>query len=341
MNKLKKIGLTALSASLVAISANAGEMSVSGSAKIATEGFSGENQNAGTTFSMGNQLTFSGSGELENGLNVSLSFVLDQNDDKAADDQSTAGYYNNGTPFDSHSVSVGNDSLGTLVFAGEGGSSASGAIDTTAAGDLWDAFDGKTYVNNDSTTTLPDLAKTAAAGDNSILYTTPELVDGLTLVASYSPQGSNKESATGYGINYTGIEGLSVHYADSDVVGATTAADGDNTVIKASYAYGPVTVSYSNMDHDLGASDNSTDIEITSYAISYSVTDSISVTYGNEESEKGSTGNVDAEIDAISASYTAGGMTISASRYDGENLAYTTGSDEDMEYWALSASFAF
>ena len=30
---------------------------------------------------MGNQLTFSGSGELDNGMNVSLSFVLDQNDD--------------------------------------------------------------------------------------------------------------------------------------------------------------------------------------------------------------------------------------------------------------------
>lgn len=337
MNKLKKIGLTALSASLVAISANAGEMSVSGSAKIATEGFNGENQNAGTTFSMGNQLTFSGSGELENGLNVSLTFILDQNDDSTT---AASQLYSNG-PFDSHSVSVGNDSLGTLKFSGEGGSTASGAIDTTAAGDLWDAFDGKTYVDANTTTVFPDLAKTADGGNNSILYTSPELVDGLTLVGSYVPQGSNKESATGYGINYSGIEGLSVHYADSDVVGATTAADGDNTVLKASYAYGPITVSYSNMDHDLGATDNSTDIELTSYAISYSVTDSISVTYGNEESEKGSTGNVDAEIDAISASYTAGGMTISAAMYDGENLAYGTASNQDMEYWSLSASFAF
>lgn len=332
MNKLKKIGLTALSASLVAISANAGEMSVSGSAKIATEGFTGENQNAGTTFSMGNQITFSGSGELENGLNVSLSFILDQGDDGSSPNSlSTA-------PFDSHSVTIGNDSIGTLVFAGEGGSSASGAIDTTAAGDLWDAFDGKTYIDADSSTTLPDLALTAAAGDNSIRYTSPELVDGLTLVGSYSPQGAKKKSATGYGINYTGVEGLSVHYADSDVVGTTAADDGDNTVLKASYAYGPVTVSYSNMEHDLLATAN--DVEITSYAISYTVTDSISVTYGNEESKKG-TGNTDAEIDGITASYTAGGMTISASRYDAENLAYTTGSDEDMEYWALSASFAF
>ena len=78
---------------------------------------------------MGNQLTFSGSGELDNGMNVSLSFVLDQADETT---ETSAR-----SPFDSHSVTVSSDSLGSLVFSGEGGSSASGAIDTTAAGDLW------------------------------------------------------------------------------------------------------------------------------------------------------------------------------------------------------------
>ena len=32
--------------------------------------------------------------------------------------------------------------MGTLVFAGEGGASAASSIDTTAAGDIWDNFDG-------------------------------------------------------------------------------------------------------------------------------------------------------------------------------------------------------
>ena len=45
-------------------------------------------------------------------------------------------------PFDSHSVTVSSDALGTLVFAGEGGSSAATSIDTSAAGDIWDSFDG-------------------------------------------------------------------------------------------------------------------------------------------------------------------------------------------------------
>jgi hypothetical protein len=41
MNKFKKIGLTALAASLVSVSANAGELTASGAASITAEGYSG------------------------------------------------------------------------------------------------------------------------------------------------------------------------------------------------------------------------------------------------------------------------------------------------------------
>ena len=72
---IKKVGLTALAGSLVAASAYAGEMSVAGSASLNVEHTNGGAANSGKTFSMGNQLTFSGSGELDNGLTVSLSFI--------------------------------------------------------------------------------------------------------------------------------------------------------------------------------------------------------------------------------------------------------------------------
>jgi outer membrane protein OmpU len=123
MNNLKKIGMTALAASLVSTSVFAGEMTVAGSASMTMENYSIDSRNNGKGFSMGNQLTFTGGGELDNGMNVSLSFVIDQGDDENADETS---------PFDSHSVSVSSDALGTLTFHGEGGSSAQGAIDTTA-----------------------------------------------------------------------------------------------------------------------------------------------------------------------------------------------------------------
>ena len=43
----------------------------------------------------------------------------------------------------------------------------------------------------------------------------------------------------------------------------------------------------------------------------------------------------------ISASYTAGGMTITASMSDATDIDGTTTATEDRERWALGASFAF
>ena len=81
----------------------------------------------GKNFSMANSVYLAGSGELDNGMTVSMSFELDQ----GADTGTGTG------PFDSHSVTIASDALGTLRFSGHGGSSAQGAMDTTAAGDLW------------------------------------------------------------------------------------------------------------------------------------------------------------------------------------------------------------
>jgi outer membrane protein OmpU len=327
MNKFKKIGLTALAASLVSVSAHAGEMSVAGSASMNVEGYSGENLDGGTGYSLGNQLTFSGSGELDNGMTVSLSFVLDQNDDSTA-----AGAAYSGGPFDSHSVKVSSDSLGTLTLAGEGGSSASTSIDGTAAGDIWDTFDGAR--GNVTAVAVSD----SGTGDNSLFYTLPSVMDGLSINVSYQPQGSGREAATGYGATYTGMEGLTIKYATTDEAGTTEALSGDQDVWNVSYAMGPITATASNSDFDVGTS--TSDQEISSYAISYTISDSMSITYGMEEIEKGGS-TTDAEYSAISASYTAGGMTISAAMKDAENVAHGTGTNEDFEYWTLGASFAF
>jgi outer membrane protein OmpU len=324
---IKKIGLTALAASLVSVSANAGAISVSGGASMNVTGHTGEGRNVGSSFSMGNQLTFTGSGELDNGLNVSVSFVIDQGDDTAA---STG-------PFDSHSVTVSSDAMGSLTLAGEGGTTATGAINKSAAGNLWDAFDGLGTLN--TVDFSADLMTTVSAGTNGFMYTSPELAEGLTLVGSYVPQASSRESGTGYGINYTGFDGLTLNYASQDIVGSTTALSGDLDVMKASYVYGSFTGTISQSDYSTGtAASNS---ETDSYAVSYSVTDELSITYGSETHVSGTSGDQDAEITGISFSYTSGGMTLSGSMKDGENLSYTTATVEDREQWTLGASFAF
>ena len=330
MKNIKKIGLTALAASLVSTSVFAGEMSVSGSAKINWENYSTGDLGVNDTslaststkaFSMGNQITFSGSGELDNGMNVSLKFVLDQGDDTSAV---------NG-PFDGHSVSVSSDTMGSLTYYGEGGDSAQNAVGDTAAGNIWDLFDKR----NGSSSKLKE-----SNGGTNFLYTLPTMMDDLSINLSYQPAAGSDESDTAYGITYTGVEGLSVSYghgsADGQAKGSST-TNADVSSMKASYAIGSFTLAYSDHEHD--SSTASADQDASAWKVSYTVSDAISVTYAQETIEKPSV--TDAEYTRLTASHTSGGMTISGTIAEMENGTHTTANAGQDDYAALSVSFAF
>ena len=325
MNNFKKVGLSALAGSLVAFSANAGEISVAGSAGMYLEHINGGAANAGKSFSMDNQLTFTGGGELDNGLNVSVSFVLDQGDDASAANTTVLA----GAPFDSHSVTVSSDTFGSITMHGEGMSSASGALDSTPSGNIWDAFQ--------ATANEPEAAPGGAGG---LSYALPAMMDGLALTASYTPSNGNADSSTAFGAVYTGVEGLTLTYAvGSDNNNVTSEAD--HTVMAAKYAMGPITVAVMQSEYDdaVAAGDQTTD----AFSIAYTVSDELSISYGAEELEFGvqSSSNVAAEFERIKVSYTAGGMTLTASSATGDNISYSTATTEDREVWALGASFAF
>jgi outer membrane protein OmpU len=326
MNNFKKIGLTALAASLVSTSVFAGEVTVAGSASMAVEGYSSTGEvNAGKGFSMGNQLTFTGGGELDNGLTVGISFVLDQGDNET-DTTTGAGT----APFDSHSVSISSDALGKITLHGEGGSNAQAAIDTTAAGDIWDTFDGATTGTTVSSST---------SGGDIIVYALPEMVDGLAVSASYSPQEGARSSSTAYALTYSGVEGLSVSYGVGEAeVTAVTNTDVDSTTMKASYAYGSFTVAYSNNDYQTEVANS--DQETTSYKVSYTVSDAISVSYGTEEIAL-ENDNQDAEYEMVTVAYTSGGMTVTAKQASSTDGLHGTTLLEDRDYWSLGLAFAF
>ncbi|MDB3970307.1 porin [Candidatus Pelagibacter sp.] len=321
MNNFKKIGLTALAGSLVATSVYAGEMSVAGSASWRISNHAGTD--GGKTMAMGNQLTFTGSGEMDNGMNVALSFILDQGDNAvtATSDATTA---HSGAPFDSHSITVSSDAMGSITFAGEGASSAQNTIDTTAAGDIWD--------NTFASYTAP----TNASAGKVLTWTLPSLMDGLGVVTSYNASSAGEEATIGYALTYTGVEGLSVSYGVGEV-GDTTAGTGGRevTTMKASFAFGPVTAAMSINDYDItGATANE---EQSSYKVSYTVSDELSVSYGSETHE--TVGGTDEEFDQISVSYTTGGLTASVSQTSAENVTGATNTDQQK--WNIGLSFAF
>jgi outer membrane protein OmpU len=96
------------------------------------------------------------------------------------------------------------------------------------------------------------------------------------------PGGSGKESSTAFNLTYTGVDGLSATYASGEL--ATLGTTGDATTMKASYAVGSFTVAASQTEVDYDAAANK-DQEITSFKLSYTVTEDISISYGEETLE--------------------------------------------------------
>ena len=322
---IKKIGLTALAGSLVATSAFAGSLSVSGGASFEVQHVNGGAANAGKAWSMGNSVTFTGSGELDNGLTASVSFELDQG--AGAGVKSTS---DTGKPFDSHSLSLSSDGLGTLTFSGHGGSSAQSAVDDMATGDIWD--NGMGHAG----------APTSSTSDNMLSYSLPSLMDGLAVNVSYVPHTSTQYEGTfDWAVAYTGVEGLTLGFASGENK-TTKGSEADVSTYYATYAYGPITVAFAETEYDSESTTATADVDFTGYSVAYTVTDEISVAYKvADQSTPSQSTDVDQEVNGVTASYTAGGMTISGKMVNGDNMAYSSAVTADKSMWEVAASFAF
>ncbi len=237
MNNLKKIGLTALGTAMVASSANAAALSVSGGTSIF---FGGEdNSNSPNGWSMTDQLDFNASGEMDNGMTLSLYLQLDT---------SSANW-------DDRTLKIDTGDMGVLTFSGHGASGPVGAWDDitpSANEESWGTSIGGTV----------DGPTNATAMDNSFIYDYT-VSDGIALKAAYSPsKGTDLQSSTEIGIAYTGMEGLTVKAAMGE---NNTAADQiDLSVMGITYAMGPVTVGYQSNESDRGTG---VDEDFTAYGI--------------------------------------------------------------------------
>jgi outer membrane protein OmpU len=308
MNNLKKIGLTALGTAMVASSAQAASLSVSGGTSIF---FGGEdNSNGGNGWSMTDQIDFNASGEMDNGMTVSLYLQLD-----------------GGTaPFDDRKLTIDTGDMGVLTFSGHGVSGPVGAWDDimpSANEESWGTSIGGTV----------DGPTNATAMDNSFIYDYT-VSDGIALKAAYSPsKGTDLQSSTEIGVAYTGMEGLTVKAAMGE--NNTQADQIDLSVLGITYAMGPVTVGYQSNESDRGTG---VDEDFTAYGISYAVSDDVSVSYGASSLDYGDT-QEDQESSAVSISFTAGGVAMSASHQTTDNVAGTDASDNTS--YEINFSFAF
>ena len=321
MNNFKKIGLTALAGSLIATSAFAGSMSVGGSASISYSNLS--NADGGNTFSSGDSLTFTGSGELDNGMSVVTYQEID------------------GGNLDDRYMSMEMDGMGKLTFNAKGGSSAMSAVDDvmpTAYGEAWDIVGSKTTAPA-AGQALKEGAIGGFATANSFFYDAPEMLDGLDVNVSYVPSGGTRsDGSISVALAYTGVEGLTVGYAQDDN-GMSGTSSLETETMYAKYAIGSFTVGVQETEQENDGATTSDD-EFSAMGITYQVSDSLTIGYTASEREFGDK-TQDEESKSLNVSYTSGGMTIGAAMVSMDNVGGSTASRDDVDGYGIDIGFAF
>jgi len=339
MNRISKLGVSALCGSLAAISAaNAGELTVTGGVDMSW--ISLDDQTTGNPIGMGSNLTFAGSGELENGWSVALSVAMLNQD-----------------AYSNTNVTVGVPGLGDFrISQGVSGSGIDRIDDVTP--NVWEEAYAVGIGSGINT------IEGASAGAN-IEWTPSMLPDGLTARVAYSPDASGSKAAdkssaagtaanpegSGYDITLTatdavhGIAGLTLYAGTSSIQQDGTVAnysgDEDEQTFAITYAGGGFTIGYQWSEEDLGTSANEKQYENEGYGITFNVNDDLSIGWNHYESIQTSGTNTTAEATAIQIAYSMGGASIRLAEGDVKNASYQTASMYDKSGTLLSVALAF
>jgi len=308
MDKLQKVGLTALGTALVSTASFAGDMAVTGSAFMSLAG--NDNTVQGNGWSMSDTMTFTGSGDLDNGWGITYSHAID------------------GGANDANSIAINMGDAGTLTFAGLGGSGPVAAND-----DKMPSANEESWANSAGTKTA---AATGASGNNGFNYTNSAMLDGVTLDLYLLPSAAGTKTSFEYGLTYTGIDGLTVGFAAGD--NETTASNvRESRNFWATYTMDAFTLGF--QDNETDAQTANTDTDFQAVGISYAVSDELSVSYGLSTVNHENTSLSDQDANAISFSYVTGGMTFSGTMNSVDNVGGTGATDNSG--YELNVSFAF
>jgi|TARA_B100001540_G_scaffold35359_1_gene31321 hypothetical protein len=312
MDKLRKVGLTALAGTFAIGSAQALEMSASGSAGF-TYSSSDDDEVTGERFSFGDSITLSGSGETDMGWTVTASYELDDGN-TPYDDQTVSIDTGNGTFFiQTNADKGGHNRLVPNVYGSASYSLANG-VGTETGKHLADGVTGTTnlaYTNSDIAGFDVGLAISPGAvggTDTVVKVKKADLTDGLTVAASIGTINPNDENN-----------------------------DSDELTLSASYAVGGVTVGYTHTSIDQSKA-SSSDIDATHVGISFSVNDDLSVSMDRSTADNAQK-SVDEETTSYQVAYTMGSMSIKAHVTKTDNVGYSsTATDENK---AVAVSFSF
>ena len=349
MNKLTKIGASALAGSLVATAASAGSISVGGTWEVTGEFTDGSGastfkalSNNGNPFGSKGNLSFSGSGETDWGTASFFMFTTDAQ-----------------SGVSSHSQTLDMGDLGTVGFDQGTGAFGIGTIDDKMPSAYEEVWNGTTA----TTTDILD-GNGGSAGvfgyKNTFMDTLVNIEYAPSVGSGDATDGGNSHVASvadGTSLNFALtnsalIDGLTVGvgYGETEydrASGDVANIDTQSTTGFFTYAVGAVTVGYQQSYTSGSASTANTTIganDVEMYGIAFNVNDALSVSYqdyDNTYKKRGSeTGDgLTQNISGFQAAYTMGGATVRISDVSVDNSGGVAGNSEDRTELSLLMAF--
>ena len=241
MNNLKKLGLAVAGSTLVASSAYAGALDVSGKAKISMKS-ADDDEVTGNSFAMDKGIVFTGSGDLDNGYSVSYLYKMSDS---------------------AHTSSKVSIDMGDAGVIGLGRGNSGAGIRTvrykipTAGEEVWDDTD-------------TDDNGIVGTGDSNAVYYS-NTIGGIGFSGSYHKDDDTEKS---FALTYSGlVDGLTIGYGNGEV-GSTQ----DQMTMFATYSMGGFTFGYQVAELDNSGA--TADEDATGVGVSFAVNESLSVSYG-------------------------------------------------------------
>jgi hypothetical protein len=339
MNKLTKIGVSALCGSLAAVSAaNAGEVTATGTIDMSWMSF--DDEATGNPIGMGSNVSFAGSGELDNGWGVKLAIDA-----------------TNALAYSSANVTVTVPGLGSvLISQGLSGTGIHRMDDITPT--AWEEAygaglgSGVNRVSGGAAGAGIEFTPTdlMPSGIVTRLHWTPD-ADGTNSTDNATSGGANTTiKGTGYDVTVEASgdatpDGLTIYGGLSRVDQFQNGTDHNDDISEwtagIKYAVGSFTLGYQYSEEDNGRATSTTGYDNTGYGIVFAINDDLSISYNNYESEQLSTTNTTVEASSVQLAYSAGGLSIRIAEQTVDNKNYSTAAANQRDATTLSVALAF
>ena len=337
--KITKI-LVALAFLFSVSTANAGELSVTGSMEVTYQ--SEVDRTTGNPLGMDRELKFSGSTELDNGITVS---VMQDTDDNLS--------------YGNSKITFGGVAGLVDIYVGSDGSELDAIDDITPT-----AYE---EANGSGSGTYKDVGGLAGEMGIGLKFDVPFLG---TVKTQYIPKADGTKNADNAASADTGMKGsgteivvvnnlgdlpvvggyldgfkLTAGYAEEEMATVANTSDRHEAVLALTGSYGNFKFGYQRELVDEGQTVALTDADfykIESIGIAYAINDALSISYNSMEQEQH---NIDADSSytqdtkAINVGYTVGGMTIGFQDASTDNANMVKNAKDDTRTLGISVAF--